>query len=268
MSKTPAIREMERREAIERREAVERREAAAAAAAAAAMAEEERAMTVAAAAEESAAPAPALGPAPAPAAALAAGGLWGTRERGLSSEMAARANGTAINNGVAVKRRGSTGGAIESSSARGGRRVHQLRSAVSSVNTDTARAYAGAPLASPPGGKKGKVAAIAASWGRFGDWGRGGDLANAVPVGGVGTGGGAGALQMAGGGSGSGGSGGSTAGRGGAAGAPASAPAEGGGDGHAKYGGDGVERRKGLMDGLDFGNVRQKANAWGVPLRS
>eukprot|EP00752_Nemacystus_decipiens_P018463 g16553.t1 len=259
-SKTPALREMERRAA------------AAEAAAAAAVAEEERSTAMAAA--ETAASARVASSAP-------AGGVRGTRQGGLSSDIGRVVNGSAktIDSGVTVKRRGSTGGAIENTSARGAGRDHQLRSTLSSVNADTARPYEGAPLAPPPSGSggggskpKGWVAAMAAS---FGNRGRGGVAANPVPARGVGTNGGggggggghAGAVQVA---DGGGASGGGTAGRGGPVGAQTSAPAGGGGggDGHAKYGGDGVERRKGPMDGLSFGNVRQKANAWGVPLRS
>lgn len=262
MSKTQATREMERREA-------ERREAASAAVAEAAVAEEQRAMVV-----EIAAPALAVAPAPAAVPVSApAEGSWINRQGDLPSE-AGRVNGTvkAMKPGAAVKRRGSTGGTIESSSARGARREHHLRSAVSSVTADTVRAYAEAPLASPPGGgggsrPKGRVATIAA---RFGNWGRGGDAANAGAVGRAGIGGGgggAGAAYVAGGGGGSGGSGGSAADRGAPASAPAGGEVGGGGDGRAEYGGDGVERRK-VLDGLQFGNVRQKANAWGVPLRS
>eukprot|EP00903_Cladosiphon_okamuranus_P013736 g12787.t1 len=254
---------------------MERREAAAAAAPAAALAEEERAI-----AAESAAPA-------APAAAPAPAAVWGGRERDLPSELG-RVNGTVkALESVAVKRRGSTGGAVESSSVPGtGKDYHHLRSAKPSVTADTTistggAVAGGAPRATPGGSRgrtgstgssskpnKGRVAAMAASFAR--NWGRGGDTTVAV--------GGAGAVQAAGGdGVSSGGSAAGRAGRGRAAGAPTSAPAsEGrrgageGGDAHAKYGVDRVEereRRKGLMDGLAFGNVRQKANAWGVPLK-
>ncbi|CBJ32048.1 conserved unknown protein [Ectocarpus siliculosus] len=179
---------------------------------------------------------------------------------------AATADGCTVKamNSATAKRTGGTGGAVDGTGGHDGRR-EKLRS------TSSARAQAAAapppPLASPVKAK-GRVAAMAARV-MAGNWGRGGDTA--VPVGSVAGAGGTVAGVL---------------GDGVKAGDSRLISAKAGrGEGEGRYGGDAagrergvtgsmnggrvrVESRKGPMEGLAFGNVRQRASAWDMALRS